>query len=127
MKSKRKRPKFLNLFKIHLPVTGVNSFAHRVSGALMFVAIPGLIYLFGLSLRDSQGYSQALSLLNTVPVKLCSSILAWSLGHHLLAGIRFLLFDASIGAELPAAKASAWAVNIAGVLIFLYFAYKIWL
>ena len=110
MKSKRKRPKFLNLFKIHLPVTGVNSFAHRVSGALMFVAIPGLIYLFGLSLRDSQGYSQALSLLNKVPVKLCSSI-----------------FDASIGAELPAAKASAWAVNIAGVLIFLYFAYKIWL
>ena len=93
----------------------------------MFVAIPGLIYLFGLSLRDSEGYANALSLLNTAPVKLFSSVLAWSLGHHLLAGIRFLLFDASIGAELPAAKASAWAVNIAGVLIFLFLAYKIWL
>jgi succinate dehydrogenase / fumarate reductase cytochrome b subunit len=127
MKSKQKRPKFLNLLKIHLPVTGVNSFAHRVSGALMFVAIPGLIYIFGLSLRDSQSYTKAIALLQTIPVKLILTVLAWSLGHHLLAGIRFLLFDASIGAELPTAKASAWAVNIAGVVVFLVLAYKVWL
>ena len=127
MQPKQKRPKFLNLFKIHLPVTGVNSFAHRVSGALMFLAIPGLIYLFALSVRDSQGYARALALLDTVWVKLICSVLAWSIGHHLLAGIRFLLFDVSIGAELPAAKASAWTVNTAGVVIFIILAYKIWL
>ena len=79
MQPKQKRPKFLNLFKIHLPVTGVNSFAHRVSGALMFLAIPGLIYLFALSVRDSQGYARALALLDTVWVKLICSVLAWSI------------------------------------------------
>jgi succinate dehydrogenase / fumarate reductase cytochrome b subunit len=127
MQAKQKRPKFLNLFKIHLPVTGVNSFAHRVSGALMFLAIPGLIYLFGLSLRDSQGYAAAIALLGTPWVKLICTLLAWSMAHHLLAGIRFLLFDVSVGAQLQAARASAWVVNFAGVFVFLLIAYKIWL
>lgn len=127
MKTKQKRPKFLNLFKIHLPVAGVASFAHRVSGALLFLAIPGLIYLFSLSLRDAPSYAKALSLLDTLCVRLIVTILAWSLCHHLLAGIRFLLFDATVGTALPVAKASAWFVNIAGVLCFLFIAYKIWL
>lgn len=127
MKPKQKRPKFLNLFKIHLPVPGVTSFAHRVSGALMFLAIPGLIYLFGLSLRDADGFAAALRVLDSTCVKLIVTVLAWSLSHHLLAGIRFLLIDIDIGDSLEKAKASAWAVNIAGVLLFLLLAYGIWL
>ena len=127
MKAKPKRPKFLNLFAIHLPVTGVTSFAHRVSGALMFVAIPGLIYLFGLSLRDAQGFANAQALVDSLWVKAVVTVLAWSLCHHLLAGIRFLLLDVDIGAALPAARATAWLVNLAGVLGFVLLAYKIWL
>jgi succinate dehydrogenase / fumarate reductase cytochrome b subunit len=127
MKSKQKRPKFLNLFAIHLPVAGVTSFAHRVSGAILFLAIPGLIYLFGLSLRDAKSFATALSLFDSVCVKLICTILTWSISHHLLAGIRFLLMDIDIGENLSAAKASAWIVNIVGVLVFLLIAFKIWL
>ena len=127
MKSKQKRPKFLNLAKIHLPVTGITSFAHRVSGALMFLAIPGLIYLFGLSLHDAKEFASALSLFESVYVKLGCTILAWSFTHHLLAGMRFLLMDMDIGEDLVAAKVSAWIVNIGGVILFLPIALKIWL
>ena len=127
MKSKQKRPKFLNLFAIHLPVTGVTSFAHRVSGALLFLAIPASIYLFGLSVRDANGYVSVLSLFDSVIVKIACTLLAWSITHHVLAGVRFLLMDIDIGEQLPMAKLSAWTVNIAGLVIALLIACKIWL
>lgn len=93
----------------------------------MFLAIPGLIYVFGLSLRDAKGFTAALSLFDSVCVKLVCTILAWSISHHVFAGIRFLLMDIDIGEQLAAAKASAWIVNIAGVFVFVLIAFKIWL
>jgi len=127
MNSKPKRPKFLNLFAIHLPVTGVTSFAHRVSGALMFLAIPGLVYVFASSLRDADGFTAARALLDSIPFKIACSALAWAFAHHLFAGIRFLLMDIDVGEGLPAAKTSAWTVNIVAVLIFFWLIGKIWL
>lgn len=126
MIAKQKRPKFLNLFAIHLPVAGVTSFAHRVSGALLVLGIPGLIYLFGLSVRDFKGYTETLAILDSIPAKLVCTVLAWSIAHHILAGIRFLLMDIAVGDNLKAAKASAWTVNVAGVVLFLLIAYRIW-
>lgn len=127
MNSKQKRPKFLNLFAIHLPVTGVTSFAHRVSGALLFLAIPALIYLFGLSLRDANGYASALAVFGTIPVKMIATLLAWSVTHHILAGLRFLLMDIDVGEQLAIAKASAWLVNVTSLAIALVIASLIWL
>lgn len=126
MNSKQKRPKFLNLFAIHLPVTGITSFAHRVSGALMILIIPGLIYLFGLSVRDHAGFRATLSILHSMPVKLILTLLVWTIAHHVLAGIRFLLMDINLGEQLAVAKVSAWIVNSVGVLVFVLFAFKIW-
>ena len=126
MTSQQKRPKFLNLFAIHLPVAGVNSFAHRVSGALLFLSIPLFIYLFGLSLRDVDSFAHMLVLVDSTCIKVLLSVLAWAAAHHLLAGIRFLLTDIGIGIELYIARALAWFVNIAGLLIFLIIVYRIW-
>jgi len=127
MISKQKRPKFLNLFAIHLPVAGVTSFAHRISGALLVLAIPALIYLFGLSVHDAEGYATVLAMFNSGLAKIVYTLLAWSIAHHILAGIRFLLMDVDVGEQLVMAKASAWIVNIGGVLLLLVIASQIWL
>ncbi len=119
MITKQKRPKFLNLLKIHLPVTGVNSIAHRISGALLFLAIPAVIYLFGLSIKSEQGFTYLMTLMDSMPFKLAILVLAWAIGHHLLAGIRFLLTDLDIATSLKAARMTAWIVNISGIVIFL--------
>lgn len=55
------------------------------------------------------------------------TVLAWALGHHLMAGIRFLLTDIDVGTELSAARKTAWFVNIAAVIFFIFIAYKIWI
>lgn len=117
MKIKNKRPKHLNLFKIHLPITGVASINHRLSGLILFLAIPASLYLFQLSLSSSDGFAEALGYLSSIWVKLALVLLMWSFIHHLLAGFRFLLIDQNIGISLSAARKTAWVVVITAVIV----------
>jgi len=111
------QPKFLNLLQIKLPPGGIASIAHRASGIFMFLAIPLIAWLFGLSLQNEQHYQAALTYLQSTPVKLLSVVLVWSLSHHLLAGLRHLLLDVEIGVDRRQARRSAWVVNLGGVLL----------
>jgi len=102
------RPFFLNLLKIRLPVTGYISILHRVSGLLMFFAIPLSVYLLELSLQSRAGFNQVVEILSSPLLQLIMLILLWSILHHLIAGIRFLLTDFDIGLD----KAQAIGVTV---------------
>jgi len=117
MTKKKPAPVYLNLFRIRFPVGAITSIAHRISGVLLFISLPLLIYLLDLSLRGPDSYRQALDTLQSPWARLGSGILAWSLIHHLLSGIRFLLIDVEAGVTLQRARLSAWAVNILGVVL----------
>ena len=117
MSAKKTPPKFLNLFLIKLPPSGIVSIAHRISGVLMFVFLPPVTYLLGLSLESPQGFFQVQTWLASPPVMLITVLLVWSFSHHLLAGIRHLLLDIEIGMERSQARASAWLVNLGALLL----------
>jgi len=106
------RPKYLNLLRIRLPITGVLSIAHRISGVLLVIAIPFTIYLLSLSLVSPQGFADTQALLNLPIIKLVLLMVFWALMHHFLAGIRFLLLDIDIGYHRTQARQSAWMVFI---------------
>lgn len=101
-----------------MPVTAMLSIAHRVSGVLLFLAIPIAIYLLGLSLSGPEGYAQVVILFQYRVVRLAGVILLWSYVHHLLAGIRFILLDVDIGIRLQIARVTAWIVNLVGIAAF---------
>ncbi len=88
----------------------VVSIFHRVSGVILFLAIPFLIYWLALSLRSAEDFTRASHLFESVWLKLIGLLLAWSLVHHFFTGIRYLLMDISLGENLPAARISAWVV-----------------
>ncbi len=108
-----KRPVYLNLLKIRLPVTGMVSFAHRVSGVLLFLFIPYAVYLFDLSLASDESFQAVQARLDTPLMLLVQLLVMWALLHHFFAGIRFLLIDAEIGIEKHAARTGAWLVWLA--------------
>jgi succinate dehydrogenase / fumarate reductase cytochrome b subunit len=110
MAVKDNRPFFLNLIKIRLPLPGVVSFLHRVSGVFMFIAIPFLVYLLDLSLRGQMGFQRAAQILSSPLVVIALLVLLWSLLHHLFAGIRFLFIDFDMGVDKQPARQSAWLV-----------------
>ena len=111
------RPVFLSLWQIRLPIAGVMSILHRITGTAMALALPWLLYLFERSLQGSVGFDEVRTQLAGVAFRLGLFIGLWTLIHHLLAGIRFLLIDIEIGVDRPAYRYSAWAVVIAAPLL----------
>lgn len=110
-----KRPKNLDLLHIHLPVGGLVSILHRVTGVLLVVALPLATLLLQQSLRSPEGFAQVATLLSSVPARVLLFFITILLAHHFLAGVRHLLLDLDAGISRGAARLSAWLV-LAGVM-----------
>lgn len=119
MPKPKQRPVFLDLFRIRQPVTAVLSVGHRMSGIVLVLMIPLLVYLFDRSLASVGDYEHTVALLNSVPARIALALLVWLFAHHFFAGIRYLLLDADIGADIRKARVSAWLVHAAGLIAFL--------
>lgn len=115
MIARKNPPRYLNLLLIKLPVTGVASIAHRVSGVLLFFSLPLFVWGFGLTLESAAGFTRVLAIFDSLPFRLCLAIVIWSLSQHLFSGIRHLLLDVGVGVERPQARFSAWTVNLAAL------------
>lgn len=113
----RKRPKHLNLLKIHLPITGIASINHRISGVILFLAIPLSLYLLQLSVTSETGFRQSLEWLSSPWVKVALIPLVWAFVHHLFAGFRFLMIDQNFWVSLQDARKTAWVVVVAAILV----------
>jgi succinate dehydrogenase / fumarate reductase cytochrome b subunit len=122
----RLRPKYLNLVQIRLPLPGVVSILHRVSGAALFLLLPFLLALFELSLESPRTFGFFKSLASHWSVKLILTGVVWAYLHHLCAGIRHLALDLDYGSELAMARASSWAVLAVSVALTLAVGALIW-
>jgi succinate dehydrogenase cytochrome b subunit len=120
------RPKYLNLLQIRLPLPGVVSIMHRMSGAALFLAIPLILYLLHTSLESAHGFAAVRSLFGTPLAKLVLIGLMWGFLHHFCAGIRYLALDLDIGTDLAAARASSWAVLAVSIVLTLAFGVLLW-
>ena len=105
-----RRPKYLDLFKIRLPLPGLVSILHRVSGTALFVFAGVLLYLLQESLRSPESHEHFRAIITCWPVKLFLIGMLWSFLHHFFAGLRFLLLDVHVGSDLKAARATSMAV-----------------
>lgn len=121
------RPVYLNLFKIRLPTTGIVSFAHRVSGVLLFLAIPFSVYVLDRSVASVQAYEETVQLLQQPLVQLILLLLVWALVHHFLAGIRYLFLDFDIGIDKASSTLTAWSVLIAEFSVVALTIWVVWL
>ena len=117
MKRNGAPPVFFDLTKIQMPVGALTSIVHRVTGMILAFGIPCAIYVLELSLQSPRSYEKAVAMLDDPAVRGVLLVSAWALAHHLLAGIRHLLSDLDVGSQLPAARRSAWIVNLGGVAV----------
>lgn len=100
-----------------MPVGALTSIGHRISGIVLTIGLPVLVYLLALSVQDQISFDRVVSLLQSVTAKVALVILVWALSHHVLAGIRHLLSDFNIGSPLRQARRSAWFVNLGAVVL----------
>lgn len=128
--AKKPRPEFRNIhitqiLGYRLPLAGIVSILHRVSGVLLFLALPLLLWMFELSLTSEISYERLRGFAGSVLVKLVLVALAWAFLHHLVAGIRFLVLDLHVGVDKQASASSARAVLVVSLLLAAAVALKI--
>jgi succinate dehydrogenase / fumarate reductase cytochrome b subunit len=114
------RPEFrnINAFKdlpsYRLPVAGWVSILHRVSGALMFILLPFIIWLFDVSVSSEYSFARFTAIFNIgagpIPgwfFKLVVLALMWSYLHHITAGVRHLWMDINHAVSKEFGRSSA--------------------
>lgn len=124
-KARSDRPVTLPLMRLRLPLAGWVSFLHRLSGVLLFLSLPLVLYAFQQSLRGPETFERFQQLFAHPLVRIVLLLLAWALAHHLFAGIRHLLMDLHWGVNLHAARRSALVVAVAAGLVALFTAWRL--
>ena len=121
------RPKYYDLNLLHLPVPGLVSIFHRVTGVAMFMfLIPLTLLALQGTLASEASFQIWKGYFSHPVIKLIAIGFVWSFMHHLFAGIRYLLLDLHIGSALAPARLSAKMVLVAGVASTLIIAARIW-
>ena len=105
------------LIKYRLPWDGKVSILHRISGSVLFLMLPFLLYLFDQSLASELSYQQFQAIMSHFLVKIICLGLIWAFLHHFCAGIRYLLLDLEIGVEKADANRSAIVVFFLGLAL----------
>ncbi|XXQ69164.1 succinate dehydrogenase, cytochrome b556 subunit [Neisseriaceae bacterium B1] len=123
-----KRPVFLDMQVLTkaLPIPGIVSILHRISGVVLFILLPVLLALLAGSLSSGETFVEYKSWADNWFVKLILWAVLWAFTHHLFAGIRFLLLDAHIGTDLKVARRSARIVLIAGAVVAFILGVALW-
>ena len=104
--SAKKRPEFRNINAFtdlpayRLPLAGIVSILHRVSGAIMFLLLPFTLWMFDTSLSSDISFAKFKGAFNIgmlglpgVLWKLAALALIWAYLHHSIAGLRHLWSD----------------------------------
>jgi succinate dehydrogenase / fumarate reductase cytochrome b subunit len=121
------RPVYLSLTRIRLPLPGIVSILHRVSGAGLFlVGLPLLLYGVQSSLISAQSFEALRALLALPLVKIVLIGLLWAYLHHFCAGLRYLLLDVHQFIELKPARQSSAVVLITSLVLTLFLAVRLW-
>lgn len=108
---------FADLTGYRMPLAALVSILHRVSGALMFLLLPFVIWMFDTSVsseisfaRFAGAFAEGIGFVPGWFLKLVALALIWAFLHHLLAGMRHLRMDINHAAVAKAAGRRSAAV-----------------
>ncbi len=116
MIAKKKRPVYLNLLQIRLPIGGIVSIIHRVTGALMVLLIPYALYALQTSLESPMRFEQIRASLHNGFGRIALLLALWILVQHLYSGVRHLFMDVDVGVEKEVATRNAWLTLGASII-----------
>ena len=121
----KKRPEFRNINALsdlptyRLPAAGIVSILHRISGLIMFLLLPLIVWMFDTSVSSeisfakfSAAFNVGLGFAPAVLVKVVVLGLIWAYLHHLIAGVRHVYMDVCHAVSKEFGKSSAVATLV---------------
>lgn len=120
------RPKFLDLRQIRLPVPAWVSILHRVTGVLLFLALPLLLWTLQYSLLSPETFAMLKWMLSHLVSKIFLVLILWAFLHHFFAGIRYLLLDLGYGLDIAQARTSSKLVLAFSLALTIILGVQLW-
>lgn len=108
-----------------LPLAGIISILHRISGALLFLLLPFVLYLFDKSLTSELSFDDFKSVASGWFARLVILALVWAYLQHFCAGIRHLFMDLHMGLEKESGKQTAAVAIAVSLIVWIAFALKL--
>lgn len=122
----KQRPKHLALHLIRLPLPGIVSILHRISGALLFLSLPLLLWMLQSSLRSIETYTELTLILQHPAGKIFLLFVSWACIHHFCAGLRYLAVDMHWISDLVQARNSSKVVMVVSLALTIFVGVKLW-
>ena len=114
------RPVNLDLRTVRMPFTAVLSILHRITGIIIFIGTPILLWLLQQSLTSPQHFAEVSGMLSEGIFRLGFFALIWAFAYHIMAGIKHLAMDLG-HAETPESAKIASVLLILGNILVLIF------
>lgn len=119
---KKQRPQFRNIHvtdlgNYRMPLASIVSILHRISGFMIFAALPVILYMLQQSLLSEDTFKYFAGIMSNPLAKLVTLVLLWGYFHHFCAGVRHLFMDMHMGIEKVSARQSAASVLVISLLL----------
>ncbi len=121
-----KRPKNLDLLSIRFPLPAIVSILHRMSGVVLFLLIPVVLWAFDASLASRDDFLSISSLLATPFAKFVVWLFLAPFLYHFAAGIRHLLMDLGVGDALKSGRTAAVVTLVSAFLLIILAGIYLW-
>ena len=119
-------PRYLNLFKIALPLPGISSILHRISAVAIFVLSLPMMWVLVFSLSSEANYQIIISLFENFFLKSLFSLFITAIFYHFVSGLRHLVMDFGYWETLRAGRMSALATFVSSGIFFFSFVFLTW-
>jgi succinate dehydrogenase / fumarate reductase cytochrome b subunit len=118
----KNRPQYRNIHVTQLasyrwPLAALSSGMHRISGFLLFLLLPFILYLLDKSLTSESTFEYFRGFVSNGFIKLVLLAMAWGYLHHFCAGVRHLIMDTHIGLDKNSARKSAATVLVVSLFL----------
>jgi succinate dehydrogenase / fumarate reductase, cytochrome b subunit len=112
--SPRPRPLSPHLSVYRPTMTMAMSIAHRISGVALYVGVLLLVWFLIAVSSDASSFAVFSDFISSFIGRLTLFVITWALFHHLVGGVRHILWDAGYGLDAPLRDQMAWATAIGG-------------
>ena len=82
----------------------IASILHRLSGAIVFLLVPVLLWILDKSLSSPEGFAQVQEIMNGFVVRFIVWVFVAGLIFHFVAGVKHLLADVGVVEELESGR-----------------------
>jgi succinate dehydrogenase / fumarate reductase cytochrome b subunit len=104
-----------NIMRYRFPIAAIASILHRISGLIIFLLIPFVLWLLRSSLASPQEFLLVQDFMGSLWVSVLVWVVASATFYHLLAGIKHLIMDMGHLEEKTTGRVASIVVLLLGI------------